>query len=107
LVANQSKRFHARLFVAVLREVVVVVGVIVSDNFIGRVLLCNPPRITNSRPDDNGRLCPSRGASALHSRDPCSSQADVTLAPNTAQPRHCIAANSIIGYLMAKCKLGR
>jgi hypothetical protein len=105
-VADQSKRFHARLFVAVFREVVVVVGVIVSDNFIGRVLLCNPRPHHHFTP---GRLWPirqSRGASALHSRDPCSSRADVTLASNTAKPRRFIAANSIIGYSTGKCKLG-
>ncbi len=42
LLADQNKCFHTHLFVAVLREVVVVVGVVVSDNSIGQVM-SNPP----------------------------------------------------------------
>ncbi len=93
-MADQSKRFRARLFVAVWREVVVVVVVVVSDNSIGQVM-SNPPaspvhaQITGAEPCQQ-RL--SRGVSAAHSRDPWSVQADIKLGPNTARPRCCIAA---------------
>jgi hypothetical protein len=85
----------ACLFVAVLREVVVVVGVVDSDNFIGQVLP-KPARITihadtttadpetsaSSRFEQERRRT-SRGVSAPHARDLCS-----RLRRRLARPEH-------------------
>ncbi len=43
----------------------------------------------------------------MHSRDPCSAQADINLGPNIARLRLCVAAACIIGYSEVKCKLRR
>jgi hypothetical protein len=97
----------ACLFVAVLREVVVVVGVVDSDNFIGQVL-SKPARITihaditTADAESIARRVGPTFARVMFGPEP-----GTKLGPNTAKPRHGVAAKSIIGYSMAKSKLDR